>query len=136
MSPITFDLLNRLPKVELHCHLDGCLRPQSMLEVAKQDGISLPYSDIMQLDSYLRIGKKRGTLEDYLKLFDITLSVMQTPESLVRFAYELIEDVAQENVRYIEVRYSPILHTKHGMTLKDAIESVLKGLKKGKKDTI
>ena len=134
MTPITFDILNRLPKVELHCHLDGCLRPQSMLEVANQDGISLPYSDIMELDSFLRIGKKRGTLEDYLKRFDITLSVMQTPESLVRFAYELIEDVARENVRYIEVRYSPILHTNHGMTLKDAIESVLKGLKKGKKD--
>ena len=134
MTPITFDLLNRLPKVELHCHLDGCLRPQSMLEVANQDGISLPYSDIMELDSFLRIGKKRGTLEDYLKRFDITLSVMQTPESLVRFSYELIEDVARENVRYIEVRYSPILHTNHGMTLKDAIESVLKGLKKGKRD--
>ena len=70
-----------------------------MLEVANQDGISLPYSDIMKLDSFLRIGKKRGTLEDYLKRFDITLSVMQTPESLVRFAYELIEDVARENVR-------------------------------------
>ena len=134
MTPITHDLLNRLPKVELHCHLDGCLRPQSMLEVADQGGISLPLNNITELDSFLRIGKKRGTLEDYLKRFDLTLSVMQTPESLTRFAYELIDDVAGENVRYIEVRYSPILHTKHGMTLNDAIESVLKGLKKGEKD--
>ena len=134
MTPITYDLLNRLPKVELHCHLDGCLRPESMLEVADQDRISLPLNNVAELDSFLRIGKKRGTLEDYLKRFDITLSVMQTPESLTRFAYELIEDVARENVRYLEVRYSPILHTKHGMTLEEAVESVLLGLKNGEKD--
>ena len=134
MTPITYDLLNRLPKVELHCHLDGCLRPKSMLEVADQDGISLPLNNVAELDSFLRIGKKRGTLEDYLKRFDITLNVMQTPESLTRFAYELIEDVARENVRYLEVRYSPILHTKHGMTLEEAVESVLLGLKNGEKD--
>ncbi|MDP6168205.1 MAG: adenosine deaminase, partial [Candidatus Marinimicrobia bacterium] len=134
MTPITHDLLNRLPKVELHCHLDGCLRPQSMLEVADQGGISLPLNNVAELDSFLRIGKKRGTLEDYLKRFDLTLSVMQTPESLTRFAYELIEDVALENVRYLEVRYSPILHTKHGMTLEEAVESVLLGLKNGEKD--
>ena len=66
MTPITHDLLNRLPKVELHCHLDGCLRPQSMLEVADQGGISLPLNNVAELDSFLRIGKKRGTLEDYL----------------------------------------------------------------------
>ena len=134
MTPITYDLLNRLPKVELHCHLDGCLRPESMLDVADQNGISLPLNNVAELDSFLRIGKKRGTLEDYLKRFDITLSVMQTPESLTRFAYELIEDVARENVRYLEVRYSPILHTKHGMTLEEAVESVLLGLKNGEKD--
>jgi len=133
MKKITYDLLNHLPKVELHCHLDGCIRPQSIIEVAKKDSISLPLDNVIELDSFLRIGKKRGTLEDYLKKFDITLSVMQTPNALVRFAYELIEDVASENIRYIEVRYSPILHTKLGMTIEDAVESVLKGLKKGEK---
>ena len=70
MTPITYDLLNRLPKVELHCHLDGCLRPQSMLEVADQDGISLPLNNVAELDSFLRIGKNRGTLKDYLERFD------------------------------------------------------------------
>ena len=112
MSSISFDLLTRLPKVELHCHLDGCLRPKSMLEIAEKNNVGLPTNDPKELDSYLRIGKKRGTLEDYLDRFEITLSVMQTPEALRRFAYELIGDVARENVRYIEVRYSPFLHTK------------------------
>ena len=133
MSSISFDLLTRLPKVELHCHLDGCLRPKSMLEIAEKNNVGLPTNDPKELDSYLRIGKKRGTLEDYLDRFEITLSVMQTPDALKRFAYELIEDVARENVRYVEVRYSPFLHTKKGMALETAVDSVLKGLKKGEK---
>jgi adenosine deaminase len=133
MSSISFDLLTRLPKVELHCHLDGCLRPKSMLEIAEKNNVGLPTNDPKELDSYLRIGKKRSTLEDYLDRFEITLSVMQTPDALKRFAYELIEDVARENVRYVEVRYSPFLHTKKGMALETAVDSVLKGLKKGEK---
>jgi adenosine deaminase len=133
MPTLTYDLLHLLPKVELHCHLDGCLRPESILDVAQKDGVKLPSFDLDELTSYLKIGKKRGSLVDYIERFDITLSVMQTPESLTRFSYELIEDVAQENVRYIEVRYSPILHQEKGMTLDMAIESVKKGLKKGEK---
>ena len=133
MPSITFDLLHQLPKVELHCHLDGCLRPKSILDFALKDGVELPSFDLAELTSYLKIGKKRGSLVDYIERFDITLSVMQTPESLTRFAFELIEDVAQENVRYIEVRYSPILHQQKGMTLDMAVESVKKGLKKGEK---
>lgn len=133
MSSINHALLNRLPKVELHCHLDGSLRPESILDEALSQGIKLPSFDLKELSTILRIGNKRGSLEDYIKLFDITLTVMQTPESLTRFAYELIEDVAKENVRYIEVRYSPILHTQNGMTLDESVESVKKGLKKGEK---
>lgn len=133
MSSINRALLNRLPKVELHCHLDGSLRPESILDEALSQRIKLPSYDLKELSTILRIGNKRGSLEDYIKLFDITLTVMQTPESLTRFAYELIEDVAKENVRYIEVRYSPILHTQNGMTLDESVESVKKGLKKGEK---
>ena len=133
MQPITSDLLNRIPKVELHCHLDGSLRPQSILEVAQNENIRLPFDSITELKSFFISGKKRVTLEEYLKRFDVTLSVMQSAKSLSKFSYELIEDVAKENVRYIEVRYSPILHTKLGMTMEESVESVLKGLKKGKK---
>ncbi len=134
MPSISFDLLNRLPKVELHCHLDGSLRTQSIIEQAEKDHIQIPSYNQRNLDTLIRIGKKRVSLDQYINRFEITLSVMQTPQSLKRFAYELIEDVAQENVRYIEVRYSPILHTKKGMTLDNALESVQKGLKNGEKD--
>ena len=134
MKSISKKLLLQLPKVELHCHLDGSLRISSILNQAKIDNVKLPFDNIHDLTNYFKIGKNRGSLEDYIKRFDITLKVMQTPKALCRFAYELIEDVAKENVRYIEVRYSPILHTKKGMALKEAIESVRKGLKKGKKD--
>ena len=131
---ISDSLLKKLPKVELHCHLDGSLRIETILDLAQRHNVSLPSSDASGLTKILSIGEKRGTLEEYIARFDITLSVMQTPDSLKRIAYELIEDVAAENIRYIEIRYSPILHTSNGMTLDEAIFSVRDGLKKGEKD--
>ena len=131
---ISDSLLKKLPKVELHCHLDGSLRIETILDLAQRHNVSLPSSDASGLTKILSIGKKRGTLEEYITRFDITLSVMQTRDSLKRIAYELIEDVAAENIRYIEIRYSPILHTSNGMTLDEAIFSVRDGLKKGEKD--
>ena len=131
---ISDSLLKKLPKVELHCHLDGCLRLETILDLAQQQKVSLPSSNPGDLKKILSIGKKRGTLEEYIARFDITLSVMQTPGALKRTAYELIADAASENIRYIEVRYSPILHTSKGMTLEDAVISVLGGLKKGEED--
>ncbi len=130
---ISEDLIRRLPKVELHCHLDGSLRLSTVLDLAEQNNVRLPATNQKDLEKILTIGKKRGSLEDYLERFDITLSVMQTPEALTRIAFELIEDVARENVRYIEIRYSPILHTKKGMTPEDSVNAVRKGLKRGEK---
>ena len=134
MKSISKELLLQLPKVELHCHLDGSLRISSILDQSKIDNIKLPFKNYDDLTAFFKIGENRGSLEDYIKRFDITLCVMQTPKALSRFAYELIEDVSKENVRYIEVRYSPILHTKKGMALEEALESVRKGLKRGEKD--
>ena len=131
---ITHALLKRLPKVELHCHLDGSLRVPTILDLAKKDKVTLPTSSYDKLSKLLVIGKTRGSLEEYIKRFDITLSVMQTPQALSRTAYELIEDVAKENVRYIEIRYSPILHTGKGMTMGESVEAVRNGLKRGQKD--
>ena len=127
-------ILKRLPKVELHCHLDGSLRPQTMVSLAQKDGISLPTNNVPDLKKMLSIGKDRVSLEEYINRFQITLSVLQTPESLERAAFELIEDVADENVRYIEIRYSPILHTQRGMTPDESIEAVRKGLRKGRRE--
>ena len=131
---ISDSLLKKLPKVELHCHLDGCLRLETILDLAQQQKVSLPSFNPTELKKILSIGKKRGSLEEYIARFDITLSVMQTPDALKRIAYELIADAASENIRYIEVRYSPILHTGKGMTLEDAVISVLDGLRKGEED--
>ena len=131
---ITHALLKRLPKVELHCHLDGSLRVPTILDLAKKDKVTLTTSSSEELSKLLVIGKTRGSLEDYIKRFDITLSVMQTPQALSRTAYELIEDVAKENVRYIEIRYSPILHIEKGMTMGESVEAVRNGLKRGEKD--
>ncbi len=131
---ITHALLKRLPKVELHCHLDGSLRVPTILDLAKKDKVTLTTSSSEELSKLLVIGNNRGSLEDYIKRFDITLSVMQTPQALSRTAYELIEDVAKENVRYIEIRYSPILHTGKGMTMGESVEAVRNGLERGQKD--
>ena len=131
---ITHALLKRLPKVELHCHLDGSLRVPTILDLAKKEKVTLTTYSSEELSKLLVIGKTRGSLEDYIKRFDITLSVMQTPQALSRTAYELIEDVAKENVRYIEIRYSPILHTGKGMTMGESVEAVRNGLKRGQKD--
>ena len=131
---ISTTLLKKLPKVELHCHLDGSLRIATILDLAKKNNIGLPTKNAEELKKLLCFGKNRGSLEGYLAKFEITLSVLQTPESLVRVAFELIEDVAKENIRYIEVRYSPILHTKSGMSPGESIEAVLKGLKIGEKE--
>ena len=130
---ISDSLLKKLPKVELHCHLDGCLRIETILDLGQRYNVSLPASNPEDLIKLLCIDKKRGTLEEYIARFDITLSVMQSPEALTRIAFELIEDVAAENVRYIEVRYAPILHTRMGMTLEEAVEAVRDGLIKGEK---
>jgi len=137
---ISRNLLHKLPKVELHCHLDGSLRIPTIIDLANKDKINIPTSNHDQLSKLLTIGKKRGSLEEYIKRFDITLSVMQTPQALERTSYELIEDVSKENVRYIEVRYSPILHTEKGMTIiplklyfKKSWAKVEIGVAKGKK---
>jgi len=131
---VTEELLRKLPKTELHCHLDGSLRVPTILDLAEERKVTLPADDEDKLRSQLVVGDECTSLEDYLKAFDITLSVMQDEESLQRVAYELVEDAAAENVRYLEVRYSPILHTRQGMRLTHIVDAVNDGLSKGEKD--
>lgn len=119
--------LRALPKAELHVHLDGSLRPDTMLELATEAGVHLPASGPAELARAMRASPS-GDLGTYLEKFRITLSVLQTPFSLQRAAYELAEDAHAENVRYLEIRYSPLLHREGGMRLDDAVEAPLKGL--------
>ncbi|NIA18713.1 MAG: adenosine deaminase, partial [Simkaniaceae bacterium] len=96
------EILQRLPKVELHCHLDGSVRPETILDLGQSQKIDLPASNVDDLRKILQIGNNRGSLDDYLDRFPIILSVLQTPDALERVAYELIEDISKENTRYIE----------------------------------
>ena len=131
---VTEDLIHKLPKAELHCHLDGSLRISTILDLAENQGVRLPAHNEKDLEDLLFVRDKVYNLEEYLQRFEITLSVMQTAESLERCTYELIEDSAHENIRYIEIRYSPILHTNNGMTMGESVEAVKCGLERGQKD--
>ncbi|HUQ99830.1 MAG TPA: adenosine deaminase [Gemmatimonadaceae bacterium] len=125
--------LRELPKAELHCHLDGSLRPSTLIELARDRRIELPGTSVEEIRDYMRVDDAEN-LEDYLKRFDITISVMQTADALERIAYELAEDAAEDGVRYIEVRNAPILNVVNGLTLVQAVEAPLRGLRRAEKD--
>jgi len=128
-SVIPLDLIEKLPKTDLHVHLDGSLRLSTILELAERQKIDLPAKDPEGLRAAMNLGQNCGSLVEYLKAFDVTLRVMQSEESLRRIAFELAEDAAHENVRYMEVRYAPMLHTRRGLKLTTVVESVLEGLR-------
>jgi adenosine deaminase len=128
--PIEF--FEQLPKADLHVHLDGSLRLSTIVELARQDAVELPSLDTDELREIMNLGKNCGSLVEYLKAFDVTLKVLQTEEALQRVAFELAEDAAGENVRLLEVRYSPMLHTSKGLKLVSVIEAVLAGLRQAR----
>ena len=133
MIHVTRELLQQLPKTDLHVHLDGSLRPETMIELARAYGKTMPKWDAEELRAYMHVDDAQN-LVDYLTRFDTTLSVMQTTEALERIAYELAEDAAAENVRYMEVRYSPVLNILEGLTLHEAVDAPLRGLHRAEKD--
>lgn len=136
MHALSRDDILAWPKAELHCHLDGSLRIETMLDLARRQGkVSLLPSDSQEgLYEILQEVDASETLESYLAWFRFTIPLMQSRAALSRIAYELAEDNARENVRYLEVRYAPILHTEEGLTIEEVNDAVLEGLRRAEGD--
>src|ERR1700683_5006258 len=127
-------LLQSLPKVLLHEHLDGVLRPQTVIELAKDAGYAeLPTTDPQALAQWFHRGANRGSLAKYLEGFAHTIAVMQTEEALERVAYEQVEDLSNDGVVYFETRFAPVFHTEKGLTHQQVVSAVLRGLERGRK---
>ncbi len=138
MSPATVGFVTDLarwiplPKVLLHDHLDGGLRPRSIVELAEESGYaSLPTTDVDALDAWFVDACTSGSLERYLETFQHTVGVMQTRASLVRVAAECAEDLAADGVVYAEVRYAPEQHVAAGLSLGEVVEAVQEGFDLG-----
>src|SRR6202142_463522 len=128
-------LLQGLPKVLLHEHLDGVLRPQTVIDLARDARYTdLPTDDPEALAQWFFRGANQGSLAKYLEGFAHTIAVMQTEEALERVAYEQVADLSKDGVVYFETRFAPVFHTQKGLTHQQVVSAVLKGLERGRKD--
>ena len=127
MSQLEYALLRRIPKAELHCHLDGSVRPATLLELGRELGVAMPETTSDALAHHMFVRDARH-LEDYLTRFDVTLSVMQSEGAIERISFELGEDAAADGVRYIEVRFAPVLNQRLGLSLDQVVDAALRGL--------
>ena len=127
---LTREVIARLPKAELHTHFDGALRPETMLDLARTQGIELPARDPESLARHMLVSDAKN-LEEYLTRFDITVSLLQVPEAIERVAYEMVEDGARDNLRYLEVRYDPHLSTHGGLSMDEVVAAQRRGFLRG-----
>lgn len=129
------ELLRSIPKVLLHDHLDGGVRPETVIDLAQIHGYDkLPTTDPEELADWFHRGATRGSLPEFLEGFEHTCGVMQTEEALERVAYEMMEDMQKDGVVYVETRFAPVFHTLGGLHTETVVAAVLRGLDRGKKD--
>ncbi|WP_163931794.1 adenosine deaminase [Paraferrimonas sp. SM1919] len=121
---------HRLPKIDLHCHLDGSVRPTTIIDLAIAQNIELPSYDVNELKRWLVVDENCQSLSEYLQRFELPLKVLQTTEAIERVTYELYEDAASENVKYLEVRFGPQLHRVNGLSYQQIFAAVKAGLSK------
>src|SRR5271169_4595351 len=128
-------LLQSLPKVLLHEHLDGVLRPRTVIELARDAKYpDLPTDNPEALSDWFFRGANQGSLAKYLEGFAHTIAVMQTEEALQRVAYEQAEDLSRDGIVYFETRFAPVFHKQQGLTHQQIVSAVLKGLERGRRD--
>ncbi|NLB34275.1 MAG: adenosine deaminase [Elusimicrobia bacterium] len=128
------EVLRKLPKADLHCHLDGSIRTATILDLAREQGYSLPVDTVEELRPYVRVPKSCRSLKEFLECFDIFYPLLKNAPALERITYELLRDAAAENIRYIEVRFAPILQKDDGFPIPEVIEAVLRGIERGEQD--
>ncbi len=133
MDDATF--FKALPKAELHLHLDGSVRPATVLELAKEGNVRLPVADLTRLLFYLEAPEDCQSLVEYISYFQLPIAVMQTEGALERVTLELCQDLAQDGVRYAEIRYAPWLHVRRGLSLAAIIQATLRGWRGGRDET-
>ncbi|OBK26878.1 adenosine deaminase, partial [Mycobacterium asiaticum] len=134
---LSLDRIKQAPKALLHDHLDGGLRPATVLEIAGEIGYDgLPATDVDALAAWFRTRSHSGSLERYLEPFSHTVAVMQTPDALYRVAHECVEDLAADSVVYAEVRFAPELHINRGLSFDEVVDAVLAGFAAGEKASV
>lgn len=123
------EYIDRAPKAELHNHIDGGMRIQTIIELAKKHQVDLPAYNYQELLPHLTNDESCQSLIEYFKPFEYTLKTLQTPDALEQCMFEFLEDAAKDNIRYIEARFSPALHMQKGLSLDQIMEAILSGKK-------
>lgn len=119
------------PKIDLHLHLDGSVLPETAWELAQAKGVAMPAATLEGYRAYIRSAANCGSVNEYLKLFGLPLQIMQDAASITRITRELVELLCRQGLAYAEIRFAPQLHTREGLTQRQAIEAVLEGRKQG-----
>jgi len=133
VSPLTesMERMAAMPKIDLHLHLDGCVRPETLIRLARERKRPLPETEPERLLPYMQAAPDNANLTGYLSKFDFVLPHLQDSEALELVAFECVQLTADSGGVYVEVRFAPMLHTREGLTADDAIRAVLAGLKRG-----
>ncbi|HAX61167.1 MAG TPA: adenosine deaminase [Elusimicrobia bacterium] len=131
---VSTEVLKKIPKVDLHCHLDGSVRTSTILELAKKQKVKLPTENIEELNKYVRVSPDCRSLTEFLKAFEFFYPLLQNPYAVEKIGYELCEDAASENIKYLEVRFAPFLQTAENFKITDVVKICLDGLRQGSRD--
>jgi adenosine deaminase len=134
MNRVSRKLIEKLPKTDLHCHFDGSIRINTLIELAKKNNVDLVSYEPEILMEKMKYGRVRRSLEEYLQGFDPLVAVLQDDEDIEQAFFEVCEDAKKENVWHLELRYCPYLHTKKKMTLKEVVESCINASNKAERE--